>query len=424
MVFRKLGTKFLIALLIMLMAAPTAFAAEPVKLIFNGREINADITVKDGVTYIPAAALTKIPGLEVGNDTLVPIRELFQKQGGVVSWDNANRQIKVSWREKAGNYTADELAIKYSELLKEVNTYKMKGSNVLEFGIEGLQDLVKMPNLPNMEVFIEGTFQNEPMAMYMKQTMKMPLDELGLSPEELQAAGLSEEMVTEMVWTENAIYQKTPLSSQWIYQDITEIKEMLDFNNLMQMTPQQSIEMMKKAGVINVFGEDAVKEGKEYHTIKNYIDEDSFKGLVEEILGNIDLASFMAAFAAQSDLQEGEDINALFEKIFEIVLNNMEIQYYIDTLINKETLMPDYMSIDLNMTLDMKQLINSMAEMSDETEAETSALPEGPMNFKLKMKGDYQLSDYGTEIELPDLSNAISQEEYLQQLMEQMETLE
>ena len=32
--------------------------------------------------------------------------------------------------------------------------------------------------------------------------------------------------------------------------------------------------------------------------------------------------------------------------------------------------------------------------------------------------------DYGVELELPDLSDAISQEEYMQQIMEMMEEVE
>ena len=133
MLSRKISIKFLIALLIMLLAAPTAFAGEQVKLIFNGQEYKADITLENGVTYIPAAALTRIPGLEVGDDPIIPIRDLFESQGGVVSWDNDSKQVIVSWREKAGEFTADELVIKYSELLKEANTYKMKGNNIIEF---------------------------------------------------------------------------------------------------------------------------------------------------------------------------------------------------------------------------------------------------------------------------------------------------
>ena len=139
MLTRKIGIKFLTVLLIMLFAATTAFAADPVKLIFNGKEYKADITIEDGVSYIPAAALKRIPGLEVGDDPIVPIRQLFESQGGVVSWDNDNRQVIVSWREKAGEFTADELVMKNSALLKEGNSYKMEGSNTIEFEFEELK---------------------------------------------------------------------------------------------------------------------------------------------------------------------------------------------------------------------------------------------------------------------------------------------
>ena len=178
--------------------------------------------------------------------------------------------------------------------------------NTIEFGVEGIQDLIEMPNMPKMEVIIEGVFQYEPMAMYMKQTMKMPLGELGLSPEKLAKSGLGEEMVTEMVWLDNAIYQKNPMYDQWIVQDLTGIEEMTELNNLMQFTPQQSMDMMHKARVINIFGEDVEKDGKEYYTIKNYIDA---------------------------------------------VLNNIEAEYYIDTLIDKETLLSDYIYFELNVII-------------------------------------------------------------------------
>ncbi|AEE92478.1 conserved exported protein of unknown function [Tepidanaerobacter acetatoxydans Re1] len=430
MLSRKIGNKFLIALLIMLLVAPTAFAGEQVKLIFNGKEYQADVTLKDGVTYVQSAALNKIPGLEVGNDPIVPIRKLFESQGGVVSWDNDNNQVIVSWREKAGDLTADELVIKYSESLKEANTYKMKGSYQLEFGVEGVQDLIEIPNMPKMEATIEGIFQYEPMAMYIKQTMNMPLDELeelGLSPEELEAEGLDEEMVTEIVWLDNAIYQKNPGFDQWIVQDLAEVEGMPDINELMQITPQQSMEMMNKAGVINVFGEDVEKDGREYYTIKNYIDADSFKSLVEETMNNFDITAFIEAAGAQSDMdaQEAEDFNEMFEKVFETILNNINAVYYIDTLVDKETLLPDYMNFDLNMQIDLKPLIEIIAAMEevDETE-ELSEILEMPISLELKMKGDYQLYDYGADLELPDLSDAISQEEYIQQLMELMEQAE
>jgi hypothetical protein len=421
----KKAIGFLIVLLILLVAAPAAFAADPVELVFNGQKFNADITLKDGVSYIPAAALKRIPGLEVDEGTIVPVRALFESQGGTVSWDNANRQVIVSWREKSGDYTADELVVRSSELLKEINSYKMKSSNLVEFEFAGIQDLMAMPGMPRMEILIEGVFQYEPMAMYMKQTMKMPLAGLELSPEELEAAGLGDGMVTEMVWFDNAIYQKLPMSDQWVYQELTGLEETLGLNNLMQMTPQQSLELLAKAGVINVFGDDVVKEdGREYYTIKNYIDAESFKSLTNQILGNIDLASLVAAAGAQPNSQGTADLTAQFGTILESVLNNMEVNYYIDTLINKETLLSDYMNFDMNMTINFKQLVETIAEMSDADEAVKAAIPEGPMNIQFKMQGDCELYDYGTALELPDLSNAISQEEYVKQLMAEMEVIE
>jgi len=417
----KLKLKFLVAVLVMFLVTPPAFAAREAKLIFNGHEYRANITIKDGVSYTSAEALAKIPGLEVGDEPIVPIRKLFENQGGKVSWDHDNWHVIVSWREKSGDFTADELVVKSSELLKETNSYKMKAISTMEFefqGNEALKEIMKTP--VKTDAIIEGVFQYEPMAMYIKQTMKMPLEEQGLSKEQLEKEGLAEEMVTEMVWKENRIYQKDPSTGQWIYQDLADMGGMFDFNNLMQMTPQQSLEMMQKAGVINVFGDDVIKDGREYYQIKNYIDTESYKSLTEQILDKFDLVPFMAAFSAQA--QGTEDIGKYLEKVFEVMMNNMTIDYYVDTLINKETLLPDYMSIDLNMTIDLKQIIDAIAEIEKISgeKKEDVAIPEGPIVYKLKMKADYQLYDYGVEAELPDLRNAISQEEYIQQLKEQM----
>ncbi|MFY9313630.1 MAG: hypothetical protein WAO85_10275 [Tepidanaerobacteraceae bacterium] len=423
MLSRKTGLKILVVLLVMLLATPSAFAAREAKLIFNGREYKADIILKDGVSYISSSALKRIPGLELGDDPIVPIRKLFESQGGEVSWDNNNWHVIVSWREKSGDFTADELVIKSSELLKEANSYRMKAVNEIGLDLQGDEALKALMGVPiNMELVIEGVFRNEPMSMHMKQTMKMPLEMLGVSPEEMEASGLAEGIVTETVWHDNVIYTKNPDTGQWIYQDLTGMEEMIGFDSLIQMTPQQSIEMMNEAGVINVFGDDAVIEGREYYTIKNYIDAESYRSLVEQVLGNINLGSFMAAFAAQAG--DGEDVSAQLEQIFDIVLNNIVFDYYIDTFINKETLLSDYMKIDLNMVIDVKQLIEAIAEVTEMDEEEKAAIPESPMVFQINMKGDYQMYDYGVELELPDLSDAISQEEYMQQIMEMMEEVE
>jgi len=54
-----------------------------------------------------------------------------------------------------------------------------------------------------------------------------------------------------------------------------------------------------------------------------------------------------------------------FERVFEVILNNINAEYYIDTLIDKETLLPDYMNFDLSMQIDLKPLIEIIVAMEE-----------------------------------------------------------
>ena len=74
--------------------------------------------------------------------------------------------------------------------------------------------------------------------------------------------------MTEMAWFDNAIYRKDPIIDRWIVQDLTEVEETFDINDLMQITPQQSMEMMRKAGVLNVFGDDIKRMAKNITLLK------------------------------------------------------------------------------------------------------------------------------------------------------------
>ena len=168
---------------------------------------------------------------------------------------------------------------------------------------------------------------------------------------------------------------------------------------------------------------------------------------MEEILGNFDLTALIKATSAQSGIseQEIEDFEIQFEQIFEILTKNTEIKYYIDTLIDKETLMPDYMNYDLNIGMNLKQLFDefgAMNEIEKETKHKKFEGQEGskeqekveeekgfdvseiPLEIEFKIKGEFRLYDYGIKLELPDLSDSISQEEYVQQLMNQIEQIE
>ena len=74
---------------------------------------------------------------------------------------------------------------------------------------------------------------------------------------------------------------------------------------------------------------------------------------------------------------------------------NMELNYYIDNLIHKESLLTDYMTIDIDMKFELGENI----------------VPEGPVSLAMNMFGDFKLFDFGEEIQLPDVSDAITQQE-------------
>ena len=92
------------------------------------------------------------------------------------------------------------------------------------------------PAIPETSTYLEAVYQQEPLAMYMLQTVKLPLEDMDLTEEELALIGQNA-MTTEMVWKDNAIYQKMPPFEQWIVQDLAELGMMDQLTNLMQVTP-------------------------------------------------------------------------------------------------------------------------------------------------------------------------------------------
>ena len=236
---------------------------------FNGQLYKADVYVEKGISYIAADALNKIPGISVEEPDYVPIREFFTGLGGKVDWDGSKKQVLVSWREKHGEWSAAELIAESTRLQQELNTSKFKGSAILKMNIAGPAES-PIPEMPEMTMDLEGAFQYEPLAMHLKQTMNLPLEEMELTEEEKALLGL-DSVSTEMVWKDNAVYQKIPLTDQWIVQDLSGMGITESLTNLLQITPQQSLEMMSQFGLVYVFGDDVTIEGQEYFTVRNYL---------------------------------------------------------------------------------------------------------------------------------------------------------
>jgi len=401
---KKALSVLVISLLAISLVVPAAAANEQVSLVFNGQEYKADLYIENGVSYIYAAALSKIPGLEIENKDYVPLRSVFEAQKGEVKWDGSKNQINISWREKQDEWTVNDLLLQSTIKMQELNTYKMQGEAVMNMVIDGA-NAEEIPAIPETSTYLEAVYQQEPLAMYMLQTVKLPLEDMDLTEEEMALIGQNA-MTTEMVWKDNAIYQKMPPFEQWIVQDLAELGMMDQLTNLMQVTPQQSLEMMNEFGVINVFGEDKVIDGEEYYVVRTFVDSEIFKKLLDEMLEEYNLMELIASTQPlpQDEEIDMEQIMAEAEEIIKQMFANMELNYYIDNLIHKESLLTDYMTIDIDMKFELGENI----------------VPEGPVSLAMNMFGDFKLFDFGEEIQLPDVSDAITQQEFLQQLQDMM----
>ena len=286
----------LFGLLMAVVSVPAVAAEGQASLVFNGQEYQADLYVENGMSYISATSLSNIPGLALEEEGYVPLRSFFENRGGRVGWDNRSQKVIVSWREKNDDWSANDLVVESNRLLQEKNTYKMKGSATIKTSVAG-PEADGIPEMPEITTIMEGEFQQEPLSMYIKQTMDLPpelsgQDAADLTEEEL--ALLGGEMSTEMVWTENKIYQKTSLSDQWIVQDLFNTDIMENLTSMLQTTPQQSLEMMRKFGAIYVFGDDTEFDGQGYYTISNYIDSATFKKILTEFMTDFDTIGLLA----------------------------------------------------------------------------------------------------------------------------------
>jgi len=400
---KKLTLSLIVYALVLLLAASSAVASNPASLSLNGQVVSTNVVVENGVSSIAATSLATITGIAIAQEGNVPVRQFFEARGGEVEWDSQNWQVVVLWEDHLGDEngneeqevtadrTAYELLIRTDELLREANTYRMSGAMSIDVNISAAGEALEAQQ---MEMVIDGVFQYNPLAMHM--TMSMDLSGLlgDLSPEEIAMLGLgSGALVTETVFVNGASYTKLPGSDQWVIEDLSGTDMMEELNNLLQLTPHQAMDMMSQFGIGSVLGADAVVDGVEFYTVRSNIDSAAFRSILNDMLGGLGFESMMPA---------GIEISEEEQMAIAAMLETMEVNMSFVTYINKATLMSEHMSMVINMEFSLPT-------------------PEGMGNIVMNMNGYFDLYDFGTEVQLPDVSNAITQAEWLEQLMSAME---
>ena len=396
---KKLVLLFIVYALVLLLAAPSVMASSPASLSLNGQVVSTDVVVENGVSFISAEALATITGVAVGQTGNVPIRQFFEARGGEVEWDGSNRQVVVTWEAPVveppavSDRSADELMLRALELSVEANTYRMQGNISMDMNISAPGEA---PIRQQMEMSMDSVLQHTPLAMHTR--ISMDLSAMGVTPEELVLLGLdSPIVVTEEVFVDGVSYLKMPGSDYWIIQDFAGMENLMEeLNNLFQLTPQQYMEMMQKFGIANVLGADAVIGGVEFYTVRNTIDAAALMNIIEELLGDFNLEAMMPL-----DMGLSEDELAEVQAIIGAVLENLQANLVLVSYINKETLLVERMTLQMNINLSIP----------------ADVIPEGPVSIVVDVNSYFNITDYGVELELPDVSNAITSEEWMEQIL-------
>ena len=335
-----------------------------------------------------------VPPLVINGRTLVPARAVAESFGVEVDWNADTQTVILTSQPIVSDRSADELILKTLELSKEANTYRMQGTMSVDMNVSVPGEA---PVREQFDMSIDGVFQYDPLAMHMKMSIDLSGLLGELTPEELaELAALGIEvgtMTTEMVLVNGVSYTKMPGFDQWIIDDFSEL-DMMD--ELFQMTPQQYMEMTQQFGIANVLGADAVIGGVEFYTVRNNIDSATFRNIMEELLGDFNFDAMMPI-----DMGLSEDELAEAQMLIEAMFENMQASLVMVSYINKETVMTERMTVQMNINFSIP----------------ADVIPEGPMSIVMSIDGYFNISDYGVAIQLPDVSNAIT----LEQLMSMME---
>lgn len=416
---RKLIVTLVLALLLAFTAF-SAFAAESIPLQVNGDAVPPPcLFLVDGVSMIPLDTYVRIAGAEVRwssadefaitengttlslslgkeealleNDpiplptapsrtedsVLIPIRAVGNAFGFEVGWDGDQKLVTLTRTETRDGMTASDLLAKSTVASQVYNTYTMEGLFNIDLGLTADGKAVEQAP-KNMTTKLSGQLQYDPLQVYSKQTIATGVEEMP-------------EMVVESYMNQEKMYIKAP-EQGWIVQDMPLSPEFWKQQQDIQSDPLKAAAQMKEMGVLLNFGNDVTLHDKDHYAVNATMDMDKFKEGYQKILQQA-LQGMPQDSASGSAADMQKQIQEIFEKA--------RIDYRYSVLINKETLISEFISFDLSLELPMKN-----PEPAKTDEEQDGGEPE-EIKMDIKMKGDLTVSGLGDPFIAPDVSTAV-----------------
>lgn len=321
-------------------------------------------SLNDNLITLPQAPV------QVNDETMVPLRAVLEGLGATVDWAGETRTVLVSFQEQRDGMSPEDLLLKSTEALAAYNTYKARVD--MNQDMQMLNPETGEREEVQMQMLMDLAMQNEPVLVYAKTQA------VSTTPELAEA----EDMVTEIVINEDGLYMTMP-EEGWVKLTMPgmDLQRYLEQSN---QDPLQSLKQLSEAGVLMNFGKDQEINGQSYWVLNVTMGPDSFSQLFNQVMESVPLP-------AEDDQDiTGEELSQLIQKIFE----NMKADMFYNMLINKETMIPEYM--DLYSTMEIK------AEIPDPDNNNEPVL----LDMTMQQTGTYEYYGLNESFTVPDLSQA------------------
>lgn len=426
-IMRKPLIFILSILLIGILAAPAAAVSPGFILKLNGEYCQESLQVHNGVSSIPLKFVEKVVPVKTAienekivmsmnddilelrlnsneaifngkqqtmpvatqmdnQEIMIPLRFVLESFGATVGWDGSKNEIAVTSPVLKAGLTAEQMLGKITQAMSEQGRYKMNADTIMKMQMTSDGKTENM----TMSGQVNGSVQENPLLAHVVTKMKM--EEISGIDEAIPEEALK----SEMVINDNGLFMTLPGHEGWVKMDL----QGMDFGKLMEQygsqDPVKQIMQMKEFGAAITYGDDQVKDDKNY-------------GVIHVAMGEEALGQYIDSFIKQTGLlnlgNEQAD-KAEFEATMKDIFNNMKTEMDYNMVFDYDSFLT--LSMDLNMVMNMNIDVPANAE---------TGTPASSVQIKSKQEAVYQIYDYGVEFTVPDVSGAKTMAEAMESMI-------
>lgn len=290
-------------------------ATKTVTIIKNSDTVKLTISQKATTKNGQPASTLEAPAEIIGGSTYVPVRFISEALGAAVEWDNANRAVKIKHEEKRNGMSPLDLLNKSNVEMLKNDTYHMSGDLATTVKVHDPKG--EVPAIPlNMNITLNGDVKQSTYQVYFAGA----------------ASFMGEKFAAAMYFDGKNVYIKQD-EQEWLKTPEAISAEDLELM-LQQQDPAVAAEMMKELGILPVFGNDVVIDGKEYYVLQLKINSNNFADLMRKSMEQ----SLTSSGASEQEIEE--------------MLKAMKFDLTEKVYINKQTLISDKIELDVNLKMD------------------------------------------------------------------------